>query len=74
MDNQCKLDVRSRAPKAHSLRQPAGTGWAGRQEGQFRMDMTHVYLWLVHIDIWQKPSQYCNYPSIKINLKKELEA
>ena len=20
---------------------------------------THVYLWLVHVNVWQKPSQYC---------------
>ena len=20
---------------------------------------THVHLWLIHVDIWQKPSQYC---------------
>ena len=20
---------------------------------------THVHLWLIHIDVWQKPSQYC---------------
>ena len=28
---------------------------------------THVYLWLIHADVWQKASQYCNYPPIKIN-------
>ena len=29
-------------------------GWAG-----FSMRGTHVYLWLTHVDVWQKPSQYC---------------
>ena len=19
----------------------------------------HVYLWLIHVDVWQEPSQYC---------------
>jgi len=34
----------------------------------FRIEGTHAYLWLIHVDLWQKPSQYCkNYPSIKIN-------
>ena len=28
---------------------------------------THVYLWLIHVDVRQKPSQYCNYPLTKIN-------
>ena len=29
------------------------------------MEGTHVYLWLIHIDVWQKPPQYCNYLPIK---------
>ena len=40
----------------------------------FRMRGTHVYLWPIHADAWQKPSQYCNYPPVKINwltFKKE---
>ena len=28
---------------------------------------THVHPWLIHVDAWQKPPQYCNYPPIKIN-------
>ena len=28
---------------------------------------THVYLWLIHADVRQKPSQHCNYPPIKTN-------
>ena len=27
----------------------------------------NVYLWQIHIDAWQKPSQYYNYPPTKIN-------
>ena len=40
-----------------------GGGWwiEGRGAGK------HVYLWLIHVDAWQKPSQYCNYSPIKIN-------
>ena len=30
-----------------------------------------VYLWPVHVDVWQKPSQRCNYPPIKKNLIKK---
>jgi len=37
-------------------------------EGRCRMRWgAHAYLWLIHVDVWQKPSQYCNYPPIKIN-------
>ena len=38
------------------------------------MEGTHECLWPLHIDVWQKPSQYCNYHPIKINkyiLKKK---
>ena len=40
--------------------------------GEFRMEGTHVSLWPIHIDVWQNPRQYYNYPSIRINqsLKK----
>ena len=23
------------------------------------MEETYVYLWLIHVDVWQKPTQYC---------------
>ena len=38
-------------------------------EAGFRREGTHVYLWLIHFDVWQKPSQCCkvNYPPIKIS-------
>ena len=36
-----------------------------------KLEGTYVYLWLIHADVWQKPTQYCNYPSIKNKLKKE---
>ena len=29
-----------------------------------------VYLWSIHDDVWQKPSHYCNYPTIKANNKE----
>ena len=32
----------------------------GREAGEvFRMRETHIYLWLIHADVWLKPSQYC---------------
>ena len=27
--------------------------------GRFRREGTHVYSWLIHTDVWQKPIQYC---------------
>ena len=51
-------------------------GWGGEAGGRrvFRMEGTHECIWPLHIDVWQKPSQYCNYHPIKINkyiLKKK---
>ena len=31
-------------------------GGAGRR---FRMEGTHIHLWLTHVDIWQKLTQCC---------------
>ena len=33
-----------------------GSGWE-----------THVHPWLIHVNVWQKPLQYCNSSPIKIN-------
>ena len=40
--------------------------------GQFKKEGTYVYLWLIHVDVWQKPAQYCKATilQLKINLKK----
>ena len=31
------------------------------------MEGTHIYLWLIHIDIWQKLSQYCKVIILQLN-------
>ena len=46
-------------------------GEGGRTEGQD--GGTHVHPWLTHVNVWQKPPQYCKgfgkeeLPPIKIN-------
>ena len=46
-----------------------GRGWGEmRREvgGRFKREVTYVYLWLINVDTWQKPTQHCkNYPPIK---------
>jgi len=37
--------------------QRAGMGWEVR--GSFKREGTYIYLWLIPVDIWQKPTQYC---------------
>ena len=46
-------------------------GWeVGRR---FKNEGTYVHLWLIHVDIWQKPTQYHKVIilQLKINLKNE---
>ena len=54
-----------------ALRRPRGMGWRGRWEGGSGWG-THVNPWLIHVNVWQKPLQYCKVISlqlIKINEK-----
>ena len=43
--------------------------------GSFRREGTRVYLWLIHVDVWQEPTQYCKaiILQLKINLKNKLK-
>ena len=34
-------------------------GWNGVVGGRFKREETCVYLWLIHVAIWQKPIQHC---------------
>ena len=35
--------------------------------GRFNRAGTYIYLWLIHVDVWQKPTQY--YKAIILQLK-----
>ena len=44
-------------------------GWGGEGGGRvFGMGGTHIYPWLIHSDIWQKPSQYCKLIILQLKL------
>ena len=51
----------TRGAQARALRPPRGVGVGIKSEG------TYVYLWLMHVDVWQKPTQY--WTSIILQLK-----
>ena len=58
---------------AGALGRPRGMGWGGRWERGSAWG-THVNPWLIHVNVWQKPLQYCKGISlqlIKINGKKK---
>ena len=42
-----------------------GMGWGGRWKGGSGWG-THVYLLLIHVNVWQKPLQYCKVISLQL--------
>ena len=48
-------------------------GWVGMEGGKWEVggrrkrEGTYIYLWLIHVDIWQKPTQY--YKAVILQLK-----
>ena len=48
-------------------------GWDGREVGgRSKREGIYAYLWLIHVDVWQKPAQYRNYPPIKNKIKPKV--
>ena len=66
IDSQSKFDAWNRALKAGVLGQSWGMGWGGRWAGCSGWG-THVHPWLIHINVWQKPLQYCKVISLQLN-------
>ena len=57
-----------------ALGRPRGIGWRGRWKGGGSGWGIPVYPWLIHVNVWQKPLQYCKVISlqlIKKNIKKK---
>ena len=47
-------------------------GWDGEGGGKGGPGWgTHVYPWLIHVNVWQKPPQYCKVISLQLKLKKK---
>ena len=46
-------------------------GGMGREKGgSFKREGTQVHLWLINVDVWQKPTQFCK--AIILQLKNKL--
>ena len=43
-------------------------GWNGVGGGR---QGTFVYLWLIHVDVWQKPTQYCKAIIFQLKITKK---
>ena len=55
-----------------ALGRPRGIGQRGRWEGGSGWG-THVYPWLIHVSVWQKPLQYCKVISLQLIKKLKLK-
>ena len=54
--NNIKLKVSKRQTTRDQLKLRWGSGWGGAR----------VYLWLIHVDIWLKPSQNCKVITLQL--------
>ena len=45
----------------------SGVGWGGR----FKREGTSVYLWLVHANVWQKPTQCWKAVILQLKIKAD---
>ena len=50
-----------------------GMGWRGRWEGGSGWGIC-VTPWLIHVNVWQKPLQYCKVISLQLKKKRKLRA
>ena len=41
------------------------------ERGSFKREGTYVCLWLIHVDIRQKPTQYCEAIILQLKISKE---
>ena len=48
-----------------ALGRPRAMGWGGMREGESGWG-THVNPWLIDVNVWQKPLQYCKVFSLQI--------
>ena len=37
-------------------------------EGRFKKEGTYVYLWLIHVDVWQRLTQYCKAITLQLKI------
>ena len=43
-------------------------GW--EVEERFKREWTYVCLWLIHVDVWQKPTQLCKTTTLQLKISK----
>ena len=61
----CEIDCQSRL--MHETERSGPSHWDGEGGGRGVQDGgTHVHPWLIHVNVWQKPLQYCKVISLQL--------
>ena len=63
-----EMEINSTRDKSLQRRQQEQVNSRQFPGGRFKREGTYVYLWLIHVDVWQKPTQFCK--AIILQLKK----
>ena len=46
-------------------------GWDGEEGGkEVQGGGSYVFLWLIHVDVWQKPTQHCKAVIFQLKINK----
>ena len=46
-------------------------GWSGREMGgRFKREGIYVYLWLIHVEVWQKITKFCKAIILQLKINK----
>ena len=65
IDDQSKFDAWNRPLKA-GIHGDSPEGWDGEGGRRGLDEGTHVYPWLIRVNVWQKPPQYCKVISLQL--------
>ena len=53
-----------------TLRGGMGRKVGGRMKREATCVYLYVYLWLIHVDVWQKPTHYCKAIILQLKINK----
>ena len=69
MDGQWRFAVWCREARPGALWQPrVWDGW--EVGGRWKREGTYVHLWLIHADVWQRPTWYCKAIILQLKINK----